>query len=427
MVWNRVGIRLSLRAPQAYNKNFGHLRLYSRFRHLLNDSRKTNQSVEAFTGRPLRIAQVATLYESVPPSGYGGTERVVSYLTEELVKRGHQVTLFASGDSGTAAKLIPGWNQALRRARLASMTNVGIAIHYRLLSMVYERASEFDVIHAHVDYWSFPFAHLVATPSITTMHGRLDIEELHPIYRHYPAMPMVSVSDSQRKPLPDMNWVGTVYHGLPSRLLRFNPEPGKYLAFLGRISPEKGTDLAIDVALKAGVPIKIAAKVDDVDREYFNKVIEPKLGSAGVEYIGEIDDSQKSEFLGNALATIFPIDWPEPFGLVMIESMGCGTPVIARPIASVPEVLREGVTGLTAMDLDGLVAAVKQVSSISRHRCREEFETRFTVESMAVKYETIYRNELANAKAGGAVNRSMRPSPNGATSNGVVKNGTARK
>lgn len=344
--------------------------------------------------RPLRIAQLATLYESVPPKLYGGTERVVSYLTEELVRRGHDVTLFASGDSKTSARLHPGYPEALRLAGLAQVAMGGMGMHFPVMSMVFEHAEQFDIIHAHLDYWSFPFARMVTTPTISTMHGRLDLEQLHPIYHHYEDLPLVSISDSQRKPLQSMNWVSTIYHGLPPQLLPYNPKGGKYLAFLGRIAPEKRPDLAIEVARKAGIPLKIAAKVDEVDREYFQKVIEPKLAGPGVEYIGEINDQQKGEFLGNALALLFTIDWPEPFGLVMIEALSCGTPVIARPCGSVPEVIRDGVTGFIASELDEMVAAVKKVESISRETCRHEFERRFTVQVMADNYERIYREML---------------------------------
>jgi glycosyltransferase involved in cell wall biosynthesis len=235
---------------------------------------------------------------------------------------------------------------------------------------------------------------MVTTPTISTMHGRLDLEQLHPIYHHYEDLPLVSISDSQRKPLQSMNWVSTIYHGLPPELLPYSRKGGKYLAFLGRIAPEKRPDLAIDVARKAGIPLKIAAKVDEVDREYFQKVIEPKLAGPGVEYIGEINDQQKGEFLGNALALLFTIDWPEPFGLVMIEALSCGTPVIARPCGSVPEVIRDGVTGFIASELDEMVAAVKKVETISRAACREEFERRFTVQVMADNYERVYREML---------------------------------
>jgi len=336
----------------------------------------------------LRIAQIAPLYERIPPKLYGGTERVVSYITEELVRRGHQVTLFASGDSLTAAKLVPGCPQSLR---LAGKPELGVFLQLPMLSDVYEgAASRFDVIHSHIDYWSFPFARLTKVPTVATMHGRLDVEELHPIYARYRSIPLVSISDAQRKPLPLMNWVETVYHGVPRDLLQFNPGPGKYLAFLGRISPEKRPDIAIEVARRVGIPFKIAAKVDVVDRDYFDAVIKPLLSPPDVEYIGEISDSEKSEFLGNALAFMFTIDWPEPFGLAMIEALACGTPVIARSCGSVPEVIRPGATGFIANTVDEMVAAVARIDTLSRAECRREFENRFTVEIMAERYERIY-------------------------------------
>jgi glycosyltransferase involved in cell wall biosynthesis len=346
--------------------------------------------------RPLRIAQVAPLYESVPPKLYGGTERVVSYLTEELVRRGNQVTLFASGDSLTSAKLQPGFPKALRLGGLVNVAAHGTGLHLPMLSEVYDHADDFDIIHAHLDYWTFNLSRLVATPTVTTLHGRLDLDDLHPIYNQYRDLPLVSISDAQRKPLSGMNWVSTIHHGVPREHLHFNPKGGKYLAFLGRIAPEKRPDLAIQVARKAGIPLRIAAKVDEVDREYFKTTIEPMINEApGVEYIGEINELQKSEFLGNALALLFTIDWPEPFGLVMIEAMACGTPVIARPCGSVPEVMRDGVTGFLASEFDDLVAAVKKVERISRAACREEYERRFAVEVMAEKYERIYRELIA--------------------------------
>jgi glycosyltransferase involved in cell wall biosynthesis len=340
--------------------------------------------------RPLRIAQVAPLYESVPPKLYGGTERVVSYLTEELVRRGNQVTLFASGDSVTSAKLQAGYPEALRLAGLAQLAANGMGMHLPMLSQVFDHAGDFDIIHCHIDYWTFPFSRLIATPTLTTLHGRLDLDELHPIYHNYKDLPLISISDAQRKPLPSMNWVSTIHHGVPRQHLHFNPNGGKYLAFLGRIAPEKRPDIAIQVARKAGIPLKIAAKVDEVDREYFKTTIEPMIQAPGVEYIGEINEMQKSEFLGNALALLFTIDWPEPFGLVMIEALACGTPVIARPCGSVPEVLRDGVTGFLASEFDDLVAAVRKVDTLSRHACHEEYERRFAVEVMAEKYQRVY-------------------------------------
>jgi glycosyltransferase involved in cell wall biosynthesis len=275
-----------------------------------------------------------------------------------------------------------------------------------MLSDVYENADDFDVIHSHIDYWTFAFASMVKTPSVATMHGRLDIEDLKPVYSRYESMPLVSISDAQRAPLANMNWVSTVYHGLPRDLLTYSKGPGKYLAFLGRISPEKRPDLAIDIARKAGIPIKLAAKVDLADRAYFEQVIKPRLAQPGVEYIGEINESQKNEFLGNALALMFTIDWPEPFGLAMIEALACGTPVLARPCGSVPEVLRDGVSGILATEFDDLVAAVKRIDSISREGCRKEFETRFTVDVMAAQYERIFY-DLINAGRNGSHPRAQ--------------------
>jgi glycosyltransferase involved in cell wall biosynthesis len=347
--------------------------------------------------RPLRIAQLGSLYERIPPNLYGGTERVVSYLTEELVRRGHDVTLFASGDSITSARLVAGFPRSLRLAGLAS-AGIGPGLHMPMLSDVYENADQFDIIHSHMDYWSFPFARLCPTPTIVTMHGRMDVEPVRPVYEHFPDVPLVSISDAQRRPLPFLNWVGTVYHGLPDNLLKFNPRPGKYLAFLGRICPEKRTDLAIEVALRAGIPFKIAAKVDAVDRKYFETLIKPRLCRPDVEYIGEIGEHEKSEFLEGALALLFTIDWPEPFGLAMIESLACGTPVITRPCGSVPEIVRDGKTGFIASSVEGLVAAIGRLDRISRADCRAEFEARFTATRMAEGYEALYLRLAAARK-----------------------------
>jgi glycosyltransferase involved in cell wall biosynthesis len=345
----------------------------------------------------LRIAQIAPLYERIPPKLYGGTERIVSYLTEELVRRGHDVTLFAAGDAQTSARLHPACPQALR---LAGKQKHGAFLQLRMLSDVYENADDFDVIHSHIDYWSFALARLSKTPTVSTLHGRLDLEDLRPVYSRYQTVPLVSISNGQRAPLAFMNWIGTVYHGLPRQLLSYSKGPGKYLAFLGRISPEKRPDLAIDIARKAGIPIKLAAKVDVVDRAYFEQVIKPRLALPGVEYIGEINESQKNEFLGNALALMFTIDWPEPFGLAMIEALACGTPVVARLCGSVPEVLRNGVSGLIATEFDDLVKAVKNIESVPRAGCRKEFETRFTAEVMATQYERIFYDLIGTRRNG---------------------------
>ncbi len=346
-------------------------------------------------GRPLRIAQIAHLYESVPPKLYGGTERVVAYLTDELVRRGHDVTLFASGDSNVSAPVLAGWPESLR---LAGLSRYGDSYALLNLSAAYERAHEFDIIHAHVDYWSFPFARLVSTPTVSTMHGRLDLPHLHPIYRHFAEMPLVAISNDQRTYLPFANWLGTVYHGLPGHL-KFNPGPGKYLAFLGRIAPEKRPDWAVEIARRAGIPLKIAAKVDPADREYFESKIRPIFSGPGVEFIGEIEEERKSQFLGDAIALLFPIDWPEPFGLVMIEALACGTPVIARPRGSVSEIIRHGVTGYLGDTIDELAAAAKKAHEISRRACRREFEERFTVDAMASGYEALYYRVLDETRA----------------------------
>ncbi len=340
----------------------------------------------------MRIAQVSPLYESVPPKYYGGTERVVSYLTEELVAQGHDVTLFASGDSVTKARLLAPCRRSLR---LDKNCIDQLSHHLLMLEMVAQRAREFDIIHYHVDYLHFPLSRRVARPHLTTLHGRLDIPDLLPLYREFRDMPVVSISNAQREPLPFANWQATVYHGLPLDLYTFRPGPGRYLAFLGRVSPEKRVDWAIQIALHAGLELKIAAKVDRVDKEYFESVIKPLLKEPGIEYVGEIGEGEKNEFLGNALALLFPIDWPEPFGLVMIEALACGTPVIAYRRGSVPEVLEHGVTGFVVHGLDEAVRAVEQIDQIGRGRCRAVFEERFSARRMAQDYLAIYRNILA--------------------------------
>ena len=352
----------------------------------------SKHTMKTATAKPLRIAQVAPLYESVPPRYYGGTERIVSYLTEELVAQGHDVTLFASGDSQTAAKL----DAVCRRSlRLDTGCIDQIAHHMILLERVMQRSDEFDVIHFHVDYLHFPLSRRMPYAHVTTLHGRLDIPDLVPLYREFAEMPVVSISDSQREPLSRANWQATVYHGLPRDLYRFCGEPGRYLACLGRISPEKGIDRAIAIAKRAGIPLRIAAKVDRVDQEYFERVIEPLLDDPLVDYIGEIGDDRKQEFLGNAQALLFPIDWPEPFGIVMIEAMACGTPVIAYRSGSVPEVMEQGRTGFIVRELDDAVEAVHRVAYLSRARCREVFEQRFTAQRMALDYLDVYAQLIA--------------------------------
>jgi glycosyltransferase involved in cell wall biosynthesis len=335
----------------------------------------------------LRIAQIAPLFESVPPRLYGGTERVVAYLCQELKRRGHDVTLFASGDSTSAVRLKPSCPTSLR---ISGLERFGPAYHLSMLTEVCENAEQFDIIHYHIDYWSFPFQRMMRAPTVSTMHSRMDQPELDSVYRYFKDLPLVSISNAQRSRLPDLRWLGTVYHGLPERQWKFNPAPGKYLSFLGRFSPEKRPDLAIEVARRAGVPLKMAAKVDHVDREYFDTVVKPLLSTPGIEYLGEISEPEKQQFLGEALALLFPIDWAEPFGLVMIEALACGTPVIARPCGSVPEVLKDGISGLIASDVDGLVEAVRKVGDLPRRFVRKEFETRFTATIMATNYEGLY-------------------------------------
>ena len=335
----------------------------------------------------MRIAQVAPLYESVPPKLYGGTERVVSYLTEALVEAGHNVTLFASGDSQTAARLVPCCDKSLRLNHHECKDH--LAHHFVMLDKVLQSVDRFDIIHFHVDYLHFPLAKLLNFPHVATLHGRLDSPDLAPLYGRYREMPLTSISLSQRKPLPWVNWVGNVYHGLPTNLLPLGNGSGKYLAFLGRISHEKRVDRAIEIAKRAGMPLKIAAKIDAADREYY-KTIEPLMDSAHVEFVGEINEQQKADFLGNAYAYLFPIDWPEPFGLTMIESMACGTPSIAFNCGSVPEVISEGVSGFIVSSIEEAVDAVGKAGDFDRAACRAEFERRFSAPSMAREYVKIY-------------------------------------
>ena len=339
----------------------------------------------------MKIAQVSPLFESVPPKCYGGTERVVSHLTEELVRQGHDVTLFASGDSMTRATLCPVGEVAIR---LDETCIDPWARHIVLLEQVLRRTSDFDVIHFHVDYLHFPLVRRINTPTITTLHGRLDIPDLVPLYREFYDIPLVSISDAQRTPLSWANWQGTVYHGLPRGLHRFQPHRGHYLAFLGRICPEKRVDRAIEIARRAGMRLKIAAKVDKADQNYFQSEIAPLLKDPLVEFIGEIGEGEKDAFLGNAYATLFPIDWPEPFGLVMIEAMACGTPVVAYRCGSVPEVMEDGVTGYVVDSLEEAVSAVERVGELDRHRCRQVFEERFSVSRMANDYLDFYERQL---------------------------------
>ncbi|HEY7190373.1 MAG TPA: glycosyltransferase family 4 protein [Vicinamibacterales bacterium] len=334
----------------------------------------------------LRIAQVAPLSESVPPKLYGGTERVVATLCDELVRQGHDVTLFASGDSNTDAKLVAACPSALR----LSQSPDPLAVHLHMIEKMAQRADEFDIIHFHVAPLHFSIARRLRTPHVTTLHGRLDLAPIEPLYSEFSEQPMVSVSDAQRAPLPHQNWVATVYHGLPARELSFRPEAGTYLAFLGRIAREKRPDRAIAIAKACGCHLKIAAKVDPADVDYFTREIEPLLDDPLVEFIGEINESQKGEFLGHARALLFPIDWPEPFGLVMIESLACGTPVVAFRGGSVGEVIEHGVTGFVVDDLDQAVTATKQVDALDRRACRQAFDERFSATRMADDYLKVY-------------------------------------
>jgi glycosyltransferase involved in cell wall biosynthesis len=340
--------------------------------------------------RLLRIAQVAPLHESVPPRLYGGTERIVSYLTEELVGAGHEVTLFASGDSHTKARLIASCPHALR------LTNCfdAVALHLAMVEQVARHAKEFDLIHFHIDYLHFPASKREHYHHVTTLHGRLDLPEIAAIFSCFADMPVISISDAQREPLPALTWQGTVYHGFPETLYHFEPSPGAYLAFIGRISPEKRLDRAIEIAERAGYRLRVAAKIDRADRDYYTEQIAPLMRRPFVEYLGEIGDHEKQELLGGALAMLFPIDWPEPFGMVMAEALACGTPVIAYRGGAVAEVIEAGVTGFLCDELDQAVAAVARAHELSRATCRRVFEERFTVARMTCDYLSIYRRIL---------------------------------
>lgn len=339
----------------------------------------------------MKIAQVSPLYESVPPKLYGGTERVVHNLTEELIARGHEVTLFASGDSTSSANLIPACKNALR---LDEDCIDPIIYHFTMMEMVEKQSKNFDIIHSHIDYLYFPIMRRSQSIYLTTLHGRLDIPELEPLYNEYRDIPLVSISNSQRRPVSFSNWMGTVYHGLPLDLYRFNKKGGDYLVFVGRVSPEKRVDRAIEIAKKAGIQIRIAAKVDKADNDYFESKIKKLLDHPLVDFIGEVGEKEKEELLGNALGFIYPIDWPEPFGLAMIESMACGTPVIAYNCGSVPEVVDDGLTGFGVNSQREAVEAVKKLSGLDRKKCRETFEKRFSVERMVDDYLMIYESMI---------------------------------
>jgi glycosyltransferase involved in cell wall biosynthesis len=345
----------------------------------------------------MRIAQIAPLAESVPPSGYGGTERIVSYITEELVKQGHDVTLFASGDSKTDAELVACSERALR---LDPNVKDPLPYNVLLLENVRQRADDFDIFHFHTDYEHFPLFRELRRPSLVTLHGRLDLPDLVPLYREFNDMPLVSISDHQRKPLPPVNWVATIYHGMPVDEIAFFEEPSRgYLAFLGRISPEKRPDRAIEIARRSGMKLKIAAKIDPVDRRYFEEQIKPLIDPSFVELIGEFSIEEKRKFLGDAAAVLFPIDWPEPFGLVMIEAMAAGTPVIAYRRGSVPEVVDDGVTGFVVDNEEEAIEAIGPAAKLDRLRVRQRFEERFSVERMVDDYLSIYESLIKGGLA----------------------------
>jgi glycosyltransferase involved in cell wall biosynthesis len=345
----------------------------------------------------MRIAQVAPLTEAVPPKLYGGTERVVHWLTEELVALGNDVTLFASGDSQTSGKLEATWPKALRLDGSVRDPN---ALHMVMLERVRRKCDEeeFDFLHFHLDYYPWSLFQRQPTPFVTTLHGRLDLPEHQPVFNTFSDVPVISISNAQRRPVPQANWTRTVHHGMPEKLLMpRNVIPG-YLAVLGRIAPEKGVDRAIKIAIRCGIPLKIAAKVDRADQDYYDELIKPLMNHPLIEYIGEIGDHEKSEFLSGAIGLLLPIDWPEPFGLVMIESMACGTPVIAYNRGSVPEIIDEGLTGFIVEDEISAVAAVGRVTNMDRAAVRKQFEKRFTARRMALDYLAAYRGLMEAAE-----------------------------
>lgn len=343
----------------------------------------------------MKIAQIAPLYESVPPKLYGGTERVVSFLTEELVRQGHEVTLFASGDSVTSARLISHAPQALRLGKVKEFHSFNVA----QLEDAVDMAPEFDIMHFHTDFHHFPLTKRTSKAHLTTLHGRLDIPELAPLYRKFTDQPLVSISDNQRIHLPvDVNWLGTVHHGLPNDLFEMGEGKGDYVAFLGRISPEKRPDRAIEIAERAGYKLKVAAKIDDADLSYYNKTIKRMMKRPHVEFVGEINERQKQEFLGNAKALLFPIDWPEPFGMVMIEAMACGTPIIAYNCGSVPEIIDHGQSGFIVETMHQAVKALENVHLLERSRVRQLFEERFSVTAMTQNYARLYQDLIPKGK-----------------------------
>ncbi len=335
----------------------------------------------------MRIALLAPLHEAVPPHRYGGTERVISWLTEELVRRGHAVTLFASGDSRTKARLVPVTPVALRSCGATE----AVGPHLKALGLLRERLAEFDVVHSHIDFFTLPFRRAGDPPLVTTLHGRLDLPEFFPIYDAFRHEAFVSISDAQRLPVPDLNWIATVYHGLPIAQYPVGAGRGDYLLFLGRISPEKRPHAAIDIARRLGLRLVIAAKVDAVDRQYYEDAVLPRLKGPGVEYIGETGFEETIQLLGDARALLFPIHWPEPFGLVMIEAMACGTPVVTRRCGSTREIIDHDVTGFVCEDDDEIALVLRRLDRLDRQACRRTVETRFTVERMTDEYEAVYR------------------------------------
>jgi glycosyltransferase involved in cell wall biosynthesis len=347
----------------------------------------------------MRIAQIAPLAEPVPPERYGGTERVVGHLTDELVRRGHDVTLFASGESTAPADLVAPTRQSLR-------TDLSVedklAPHIQELGQVIERAESFDIMHSHIDYVAFPAAALSPIPTVHTLHGRLDLPHLRPLFAQFHGLAFVSISDAQRAPLDGLgiNWLATVYHGLPLDEYPFEPDGGDELVYLGRMSREKRPDLAIEVAKRAGMKLTMAAKIDPTDKDYFERDIRPLLDHPLIDFVGELDHQRKVQLLARARALLFPIDWPEPFGLVMIEAMACGTPVVTRPCGAVPEIVAHERTGLVASSIDELVDAVKRVHRLDRRECRREVKERFSASRMATDYERVYRQLIEASRAG---------------------------
>ncbi len=373
----------------------------------------TNSYVPLKPSVAMKIAQVAPLFESVPPKAYGGTERVVSYLTEALVSQGHDVTLFACDDSVTKAHLVAG---AKRGLRLDPARPDPVIRHVIMMDLVFDHASQFDVIHFHVDALHYPMARRCATPSLTTLHGRLDLPDIQILHNHFGEHPVVSISHHQRTTMRDANWLDTVHHGLPVDQYRFHPHPENYFAFLGRISPEKRVDRAIEIAIACGTPLRIAAKVDTYDERYFEDVIKPLLNHPLIEFMGEIAEAEKNDFLGGAKALLFPIDWPEPFGLVMIEALAAGTPVIAFDRGSVSEIVEDGVSGRIVVSTAEAIKAGREVGRISRRRCRDAFDLKFTSSIMATRYLSLYAKLTAGrSSVGGPVPRKIETSNRGRT------------